>query len=117
MIFVERSCGTCAYEYPGYSRRCHECMFDSRDLPGWKPKTENLKGEEKMPETRKTKTELLEELAELKKEIERVEQRKQFETAAQALKDQCDALIEVGFTHDAAFELLKTIVMAAGKVG
>lgn len=114
---MEKSCHTCAYESPYFSTRCRRCLFEGCNLPEWKPKNEVLKGEEKMQETRKTKKELLEEIAELKKEVERVDQRKQFETTAQVLKDQCDALIGVGFTHDAAFELLKTMIAAAGKVG
>ena len=89
---------------------CAECW--DREMPG----TENdiSKGEKEMVETRKTKKELLEEIAELKKEIERVDQRKQFDDSASALKMQYDALVDAGFDPDRAFGLLMTMIQAAG---
>lgn len=67
--------------------------------------------------TRKTKKELLEEIAELRKEIDRIDQRKQFEDGAACLKMQFDALVDAGFNDIDAFELLTTLIKAAGKVG
>ena len=67
--------------------------------------------------TRKTKKELLEEIAELRKEVERIDQRREFEKSADALKMQYDALVDAGFSDRDAFELLTTMIKAAGKVG
>lgn len=61
-------------------------------------------------DTRKTKKELMEEIANLKKEVERVDQRKQFEDAAVGIRMQYDTLVEQGFSEEQAYELL-TIMM------
>lgn len=62
----------------------------------------------------KTKKELLEEIAELKKEIERVDQRKQCDDAAATMKMQCDALVDAGFTQEQAYEMVMAMINAAG---
>ena len=67
--------------------------------------------------TRKTKKELLEEIAELRKEVERIDQRREFEKSAEFLKMQYDAFVDAGFSDLDAFELLTTMIKAAGKVG
>ena len=67
--------------------------------------------------TRKTKKELLEEIAELRKEVERIEQRREFEKSAETLKMQYDAFVNAGFSDLDAFELLTTMIKAFGKVG
>lgn len=67
--------------------------------------------------TRKTKKELLEEIAELRKEVERIDQRREFEKIAESLKMQYDAFVDAGFSELDAFELLTTMIKAAGKVG
>lgn len=94
-------------------RPCAECW--NREIPG----TENdiLKGEKEMAETRKTKKELLEEIAELRKEVERVDKRKQFDDAASDLKMQYDAFVDAGFDAIDAFELLTAMISATRKVG
>lgn len=75
------------------------------------------KGEKEMEgTTRKTKKELLEEIAELKKEVERVDQRKQFDDAASALRTQYDSLIDVGFGEADAMTILVTLIQASGGI-
>ena len=95
---------------PNKTSDCEACW--NRTIPG----TENdiLKGEKEMADTRKTKKELLEEIAELKKEVERADQRKKFEDAAIGLKMQYDALVEVGFDNDNALKILNNMIKAAG---
>ena len=117
------------YEYEEYSEccpdksTCEQCW--NREMPGTTFKDafdeinknvihEIQKEEIKMEVTRKTKKELLEEIAELKKEIERVDQRKQFEDGASALRMQYDSLIDAGFDAADAMTILITLIQAAG---
>ena len=65
--------------------------------------------------TNATKKELLEEIANLKQELERVDQRKQFEDAAAGLKMQYDALVLQGFSEEQAYELLTILLKQTHK--
>lgn len=69
-----------------------------------------------MADSRKTKKELLEEIAKLRKEVERVEQYKQMEDCAVTLKMQYDALKEAGFTDEQAFDTFIALIKQSGGV-
>ena len=58
---------------------------------------------------RKTKDELLKEIASLRKQVEQLERYKQYENAATETKALHTAFVESGFTNEQAFELLKTM--------
>lgn len=84
-------------------------------------KTNNIdisKGETKMEVmTRKTKKELLEEIAELEKQVERVKRYESYDEAAAEIKAACDSFINVGFSREEALTLTLKIIENAGKVG
>lgn len=92
---------------------CDECW----DQEVIETKNEENKGEKKMIEfataakdNRKTKEELLNDMADLKKEIELADKRKKNDDAARDLRLMYDSFIGAGFTPDQAFGLLTTIV-------
>jgi hypothetical protein len=109
---------------------CEECW--NREMPEIEEKpctqckncphknTENQKGETKMEgkvTTRKTKAELLEEIAELKKQAERAGRYEQCDEAAADIKAVCDSFINAGFSREDAFALTLKLIETAGKVG
>ena len=102
---------------------CWRCW--DREMPGTETQTvvNNYfcKGEKEMKssmETRKTKKELLEEIAELRKEIERVDRYSKYEEGAGETKALMDSFINVGFSREEAFALvLKMCESAAAMNG
>lgn len=107
----------CRYEqeYDCAGVSCEQCW--NREMP----ETNNInisKGETKMEgTTRKTKKELLEEIAELKKQAERAGRYEQYDEAAAEIKAMTDSFINAGFDEGAAFTLVLKMVESAGKVG
>lgn len=109
----------CEYEprYDCSNVACNDCW--NREIPG----TNNIdisKGETKMEgkvTTRKTKAELLEEIAELKKQAERAGRYEKYDEGAAEIKAMCDSFINAGFNHDAAFQLTMKMIETVGKVG
>lgn len=103
---------------------CVQCW--NREIPGTKPtnKTENNEREEStMNEstpaltTRKTKADLLKDIAELKKQVEHLDRYKQFEEAADMTAAMCKAYETAGFSREEAFELTKLMIALSAKTG
>lgn len=90
---------------------CYECW--DREMP--ETKNDILKGETKMEgTTRKTKKELLEEIAELKKEVERMDRYKAYDAGADDIKAMYDIYISKGFTEEQAFKLVEKMIDVVG---
>lgn len=120
----------------GYEKTCH-CSTDhgcpceecwNREIPGTEPtdKTENNERKENtMNEstptpilaTRKTKAELLKDIADLEKQVEHLDQYKQLEEAADMTAAMCKAYENAGFSREEAFELTKTMIVLSAKTG
>lgn len=60
--------------------------------------------------TKKTKAELLEEIAALKKQVAGYDKFKLYETAATETKTMHTALMEAGFSDEQAFDMVKTLL-------
>lgn len=99
------------------SERCTICW--NRTIPGTETKI-NKKGEETMTKnhntTRKTKDELLNEIASLKKRVNELERFEKYAECANEMKAMYDANVDAGFNHDQAFELLKISITAASNL-
>lgn len=74
--------------------------------------------------TKKTKTQLIEELeaakahaTALKKQIDNLERYKQYEECADEIKAMHTAFMNSGFTDEQAFDLIKTTMQALGNSG
>lgn len=103
---------------------CSECW--NREIPGTEPvnKTENNEREEKKMEntvpaiysTRKTKAQLLEEIADLKKELAQMERYKQYEECAGEMAAMRESFEKAGFTREEAFEMVKLMIENAVKM-
>lgn len=101
--------------YIGSSEKCTECW--DQVITG----TENLEKEkenEKMPTktTRKTKDELIEEIKNLREELERTKRMDTYVQGADETKALMDAFINSGFTREEAFELVLTMVNKASNI-
>jgi hypothetical protein len=101
---------------------CEQCW--NREMPEIEEKPyKNIdisKGETKMEgkvTTRKTKAELLEEIAELKKQAERAGRYEQYDEAAAEIKAACDSFINAGFSREEALTLTLKVIESAGEVG
>ncbi len=109
----EGGCFGCPNDY-GYhthacdSRRlsCEHCW--DRVIPG----TEKLKGETEM---KKTKQDLLDEIKNLKEQIERIENKSKYDKGAMEIKALFDSYVDVGFSEERAFELVLTSMNSAMK--
>lgn len=80
---------------------------------------EQTEGEKEMPTTKvttkKTKAELLDEIKNLTKEVEKLERYKKYEDAASEIAAMHDAFINEGFTREEALSLINNMVsIAAG---
>ena len=87
------------------SDRCNKCW--DREIPG----IETVKNKEEMKEmenktTKKTKTELLNEIAALKKEVENLDKYRQYENIADELAGMRDAFMAKGFTREEAISFI-----------
>lgn len=86
---------------------CPKCW--DREIPGTEP-IENIKEEnENMTNnttTKKTKVELLNEIAELKKELENLDKYRQYENIADELAGMRDAFMAKGFTREEAISFI-----------
>lgn len=89
-------------EFLCMSNACVKCW--DREIPSTKP-TEKEPKTKKMT-TKKTKTELLEEIANLKKQLESAERYAKCEEAANELKIMHNSLINAGFTEKQAFSII-----------
>lgn len=96
---------------------CNEILFSSETED--KQYEIKNKGEEKiMPTTvvnkNRTKAELLEEIKDLKAEVERLDRYKKYEESASEMKAMYDAFVNEGFTSEQAFALVQQMISAAG---
>lgn len=83
----------------GREERCTKCW--NREIPG----TESITKKESTTMEKKTKTQLIEEINGLKKEIEKLDRYKQYEAAANEMYALYEATLNAGFTKDQAWEL------------
>ena len=124
-IYILNDCpkikGACPYP-DGDIESCVRCW--NREIPGTKPinKTKNNEREENTmnestPTTRKTKADLLKDIAELKKQVEHLDKYKQLEEAADMTAAMCKAYETAGFSREEAFELTKTMIVLSAKTG
>ena len=99
-------------DYPDYcgtdeSDRCAQCW--DREIPGTDP-IENITEEKETmtnnTTTKKTKAELLNEIAALKKEVENLDKYRQYEQIADELAAMRDALMNKGFTREEAIQFI-----------
>lgn len=60
-----------------------------------------------------TRDQLIKKIGELKKEVERLERRNQYQKTAEDLKVVFDSFIDVGFTEDQAIKLTSSMITAA----
>ena len=81
---------------------CHKCW--DREIPETENK-EEVK-EMKTKTTEKTKTELLNAIADLKKEVEKQDKYRQYEQVADELAAMRDALTAKGFTREEAMQFI-----------
>ena len=58
--------------------------------------------------TKKTKTELIEEINHLKKDLDKLERYRKYEDAANEMKAIHDSFVNAGFTEDQAFMIMIT---------
>ena len=58
--------------------------------------------------TKKTKTELIEEINNLKKDLDKLERYRKYEDAANEMKAIHDSFVNAGFTEDQAFMIMIT---------
>ena len=92
---------------------CAECW--NRVIPGTEEtQNNNNKGEKNM---NKNKNELLEEIAELQKQVANLERYKQYAECADEMKAMHTAFMNSGFTNEQAFEMLKTMLPLAAAMG
>jgi hypothetical protein len=97
---------------------CSACW--NREIP--EPKN-NEREENTMNEstptltTRKTKADLLKDIAELNKQVEHLDKYKQLEEAADMTAAMCKAYETAGFSREEAFELTKIMIELAAKTG
>lgn len=97
---------------------CHACWTNEI------PETETNEREEKNMEnttpatysTRKTKAELLEEIAALKKQVEHLDRYKKYEECANEMAAMRDSFVTAGFTRDEAFAMTKVMIENAVKM-
>ena len=90
------------------SRGCYECW--NREIP----ETETVENIEEVNETmnnntvttKKTKAELLNEITDLKKELENLDKYRQYEQVADELAAMRDALMGKGFTREEAMQFI-----------
>lgn len=87
------------------SDRCNKCW--NREIP----ETETVENKEEVNEmeiktTKKTKAELLNEIAALKKEVENLDKYRQYEQVADELAAMRDALMNKGFTREEAIQFI-----------
>lgn len=105
---------------------CSVCW--NREIPGTEPtnQTKNNEREENtmnestptpIISTRKTKAELLKDIADLKKQVEHLDQYKQLEKAADMTAAMCKSYENAGFSREEAFELTKIMIELAAKTG
>lgn len=66
-------------------------------------------------ESTKTKKELLEEIKQLKDQVERLDRYKQYENAATEMRAMHEAFVNSGFTDEQAFDLVKTLCVKSMK--
>lgn len=91
-------------------RRCSSCW--DREIPGTKnvetikEEKETMNNDVNTVKTKKTKTELLNEIAELKKELENLDKYCQYENIADELAGMRDAFIAKGFTREEAISFI-----------
>lgn len=98
-------------DYPDYCGsnepdRCARCW--DREIPETEP-IENIKEEKETmtnTTTKKTKVELLNEIAELKKELENLDKYRQYENIADELAGMRDAFMAKGFTREEAISFI-----------
>ena len=82
--------------------RCTKCW--DREIPGTENKEEVKEMETKT--TKKTKAKLLNEIADLKKELENLDKYRQYENVADELAAMRDAFIAKGFTREEAMQFI-----------
>ena len=58
--------------------------------------------------TKKTKTELIEEINNLKKDLDKLERYRKYEDTANEIKAIHDSFVNAGFTEDQAFKIMIT---------
>lgn len=109
--FEDRPCKT---KTPGRNpaeQRCRDCW--NREIPGTEPTNKIEREENTMPT--KTKAELLEEIRNLKVQVENLSKYEQYEKGANDCYASMQAYINAGFTRQEAFELIKQFIENAGK--
>lgn len=123
LAYIDYNCPrtglSCIHDTNG-SPACRDCW--NREIP--EPKN-NEREENTMNEstptpiltTRKTKADLLKEIADLKKQVEHLDRYKQFEDAADTTAAMCKAYETAGFSREEAFELTKLMIELAAKTG
>lgn len=84
---------------------CTNCW--GREIP------EETEKEKPMTNTKKTKAELLNEIAELQKQVEGLEKYKQYQDCADELKALHTSFMNAGFSDEQAFSMMKTIFQQA----
>lgn len=99
-----------AQNYNTHCQGLHCSVCWNREIPGTEP-TNKIKNEKE--KTNMTKNELLEQIADLKKEVEKLERYKQYETFAGEVGAMKKALVANGFTDDQAVELVKVAITGA----
>ena len=67
------------------------------------------------PDTKKTKQDLLDEIKNLKEQIERIENKSKYDKGAMEMKALFDSYVDVGFSEEMAFELVLTSMKLAMK--
>lgn len=102
-------CANCpsSYDYLDKPDYCGKCVNDcylcwNREIP------EETEKEKPMTNTKKTKAELLSEIAGLEKQLKDLEKYKEMQDCADDLKAVHNSLMNAGFSNEQAFEILKT---------
>ena len=103
----------CCATHGGYDhKRCHDCW--NREIPG----TESTKKENvtMTPTTKKTKAELLDEIADLKKQVADLERYQKYEEMANELFAIQQTFVPAGSSEEKAFSLLTVTLKMAPKM-
>ena len=107
---VINNCTGCRYrDYEAHELPCRDCHASGM----WEPEEKEKENTEMATTTKKTKAELLAEIEELKKQVERAKEKETYDESATSVMLLKTSFIDAGFTEEEAFELVKEFIKTA----
>lgn len=119
---MDKKCTLCGADIPSCWTVCPDCLPKTNLRPIHKDSTNDIKKEKEiMPtkslETRKTKQELLDEIAELKNQIKNMEKFETYKNMSDDMRLMYEAFKDSGFSDEQAFHLLTIAIQSAASMG